>query len=97
MFPVFSWLEKHQEFLTTFGAVAHIENFNIKPALIGNGRELQLTAGSQLIPQPAFAGMTVEAVNNAVRGLGEGLHAPIYSPGLVAVSAPLSHLTLTLC
>jgi hypothetical protein len=79
--PVFSWLEKYNDFLTTFGAVAHVEGFNIKPALIGHGRELQLTATSQIVFQPLFAGMTVEAANNATRGK----FTPIYCPGLVAM------------
>jgi hypothetical protein len=82
-------MEKHQQFLTTFGGVAHIDGFTIKPAMIGDGRELQLTTASQLVCQPVFAGMSVEAVNNAVRGLTEGIHVPIYSPGLVAMYGPL--------
>jgi len=82
---VISWLEKHNDFLSTFGAVARIEGFNLKSALIGGGRELQLTSGSQLVPQPTFTGLTVEAANNAVHTLAEGVYVPIYAPGLVAM------------
>jgi hypothetical protein len=82
----FSWLEKHSEFLTTFGAVARIEDFTIKSVLIGDGRELQLTTGTRLEPQRVFAGMTVEMVNNAVRSAArEGIYVPTYAPGLIAM------------
>lgn len=61
-----------------------IEGFNIKTANICDGRELQLTHVTQLVSQPVFAGMSVEAAINASR-LAEGLYIPIYTPGLVAM------------